>query len=68
MLVNLTFEDYLTYTCYTNLVAAVIRQQKFLLTWGELPALALSHHVKRELLTPVVFAVNRYYVSWKIKI
>ena len=29
-----------------NLVAAIIRQQKFLLRRRELPTLALSHHVK----------------------
>ena len=31
---------------YINLVAAIIGQQKFLLTWRELPILAVSHHVK----------------------
>ena len=44
-----------------NLVDAIIRHRKLLLTCRELPTVALSHHVKiRELLTSeVVFAVNR---------
>ena len=41
-LVNFTYENNLTYTYYINLVAAIIRQQKFLLTWRELLTLALS--------------------------
>ena len=44
-LVNVTYKNYLTYTYYINLVAAIMRLQKFLLTWRELPTLAISHHV-----------------------
>ena len=46
---------------HINLVEAIIRQRKFLLTCRELPTVALSHIVKiRELLTcGVVFTVNR---------
>ena len=43
---NLNNVDYLTYTYYINLVAAIMRQQKIFLTWRELSALAISHHVK----------------------
>ena len=43
---NLNNIDYLTYTYYINLVATIMRQQKILLTWRELPTLAISHHVK----------------------
>ena len=38
----MNYENNLTYTYYINLVAARIRQQKFLLTWRELLTLAPS--------------------------
>ena len=40
------YKNYMTYTYYINLVEAIIRHQKFLLTCRELPTVALSHHVK----------------------
>ena len=51
-----------TYADCINLVEAINRHRKLLLTRRDLPTVALSHHVKiRELLTfGVVFAVNRY--------
>ena len=51
-----------TYTYCINLVEAIFRHRKLLLTCRELSTVVLSHHVKiRELLTSgVVFAVNRY--------
>ena len=40
------YKNYMTYTYYINLVEAIIRHQKFLLTCRELPTIALSYHVK----------------------
>ena len=45
-LVNFTYENYMTYTYYINLVGAIIGYKKFLLTCRELPTVALSYHVK----------------------
>ena len=40
---NFTYKNYMTYTYYINLVEAIIKYQKFLLTYRELPAVALSY-------------------------
>ena len=52
----------MTFTNCINLVKAIIRHRKLLLTCTDLPTVALSHHVKiRALLTSgVVFAVDTY--------
>ena len=62
-LVNFSYENYMTYTDYISLVEAIMRHQKFLLTYRELSTVTFSTHVKfyhLELLTSVVFTVNRY--------
>ena len=53
-----------TYTYCINLVEAIIRHQKLVLTWRELPTVAFWYNAKiREnylLTSSIVFAVNKY--------
>ena len=46
IVVNFTYENYMTYSYYINLVEAIIGHKKFLLTCREFPTVALSCHVK----------------------
>ena len=74
-MIDISYKFYLqrndvTYAYCINLVEVTISHQKLLLTYRELPTVALSYHVKiRELLTSGgVFTVNRYEYFMEKKI